>query len=53
MGCGQAQKTAGEEDRSAEEGREEDMDRGTGDETGRRMLKSKKAGASIDRELAS
>ncbi len=38
LGCGQAQRTAGEEDRSAGEGREEEMDRGTGDETGRRTL---------------
>lgn len=38
LGCEQAQRTAGEEDRSAEEGREEEMDRGTGDETGGRML---------------
>lgn len=30
--------TAGEEDRSAEEGREEEMDRKTGDETRRKVL---------------
>lgn len=37
LGCGQAQRAAGEEDRLAEEGREE-MDRRTGDKIGRRML---------------
>lgn len=41
LGCGQAQRTAGEEDRSAGEGKGEEMDRGRGDETERRMLQKR------------
>lgn len=48
MGCGQAQRTAGEEDRSAEERREGEVDRGTGDENGKEDAQ-RMVGDSVDR----